>query len=617
MVYSLTWLPAVLEGAGLKIAEVQGWRTRGRGDVGRVRGVICHHTAGPRVGNMPSLDLIVNGRTDLHGPLAQLGLGRDGTFYVIAAGRANHAGPGVWRTIETGNSSFIGIEAENRGTRDDSWPQVQMEAFHRGVAAILRQLGADERMVCGHREYARPKGRKIDPLFDMADFREEVAAILQGRAPPPRLIPAIDARQRPTLRRGAKGPLVSFVQRVVGAREDADFGGRTEALVRAFQRARSTVAATLVPDGIVGPKTWSALDAAQGAPTAPSALASAPPALPTPTGSPAGQTTGSPPPSPSVLTAAVTPAAAPTAAGASATVPIADDGTHRVTVRDGRAFAPDGTRFASVRDPGFQTPGETTIKAWIAATTGGASTFSRSVLAALGAISDNEGRFEAVNSYDPAHMSFGIMQWTAGKQGDDGELGAMLARLKARSPEAFADCFGRYGMDCESAPGAMTGSISLEGRRLASSDAKNVLRSATWAYRFWRAGHAAQVRDAQLAHAVGRVDVFSKIKLEGHPIGDWVSSEVGITLLLDQHVNRPSEVATVLGKAVKQILAKGRCEPDPAAWSAQDEAALMEAYLALRMHTAMTSAEQRGRRILALAAAGRLSAARGSFARSA
>ncbi len=115
MAFSLTWLPAVLLDAGLRVAEQPGWQTRGRSDVGTVMGVMCHHTAGSRTGIMPSLGVLTDGRSDLPGPLSQLGLGRDGTFFVIAAGRANHAGAGNWQGITTGNASFIGIEAENSG----------------------------------------------------------------------------------------------------------------------------------------------------------------------------------------------------------------------------------------------------------------------------------------------------------------------------------------------------------------------------------------------------------------------------------------------------------------------------------------------------------------------
>ncbi|CAN5475642.1 peptidoglycan-binding domain-containing protein [soil metagenome] len=256
MAYALTWLPDVLEAAGLKVAEQPGWMDRGVGNVGATKGVICHHTAGGPKGNMPSLGVITNGRAGLHGPLAQLGLGRDGTYYVIAAGRAQHAGKGEWGKVTTGNTSFIGIEAENTGLPDDPWPAVQMDAYQRGVAAILRKIGADESMCCGHKEYALPKGRKPDPLFDMDDFRAGVRAVLDGTAPPPTLIPAVDAQSRATLRRGAKGASVSDLQRKLGLAPDGVFGPHTEAAVREFQRSKGAV-----QDGIVGPKTWAALDA--------------------------------------------------------------------------------------------------------------------------------------------------------------------------------------------------------------------------------------------------------------------------------------------------------------------------------------------------------------------
>jgi len=258
MPYSLTWLPDVLTQAGLRVAEQPGWQTRGHGDVGSIKGVMCHHTAGPRDGNMPSLKVITDGRPDLSGPLAQLGLGRDGTYYVIAAGRAYHAGAGSWQGITTGNTSFIGIEAENTGLTSgpnaDTWPPAQMDAYRRGVAAILTKIGANAIMCCGHKEYALPVGRKSDPDFDMMGFRAQVAAIMGGQAPPVALIPTTDANNRPTLRRGATGPFVQQVQTKLGLPADGQFSPDLEAAVRQFQRNNG-----LVPDGIVGPKTWAVI----------------------------------------------------------------------------------------------------------------------------------------------------------------------------------------------------------------------------------------------------------------------------------------------------------------------------------------------------------------------
>jgi peptidoglycan hydrolase-like protein with peptidoglycan-binding domain len=188
-----------------------------------------------------------------------VGLGRDGTFYVIAAGRANHAGAGGWRGITTGNGSFIGIEAENTGKAPDSWPSRQLDAYCRGAAAILEHIGATEEMCCGHKEYARPPGRKGDPhTLVMSEFRANVAQCLRGRHTPAALVPATDASDRPTLRRAFQGNprfLVEIVQRAVGCTKvDGVFGPLTEAAVRQFQRAHG-----LLPDGIVGPKTWNVL----------------------------------------------------------------------------------------------------------------------------------------------------------------------------------------------------------------------------------------------------------------------------------------------------------------------------------------------------------------------
>lgn len=261
MVYQLTWLAGVLKNAGLKVAEVPGWESRGRAEMGDPIGVICHHTVGAATGNMPSLQILITGTSKLSGPLAQLGLGRDGTYYVIAAGRCNHAGSGKWMNEMDGNAHFIGIEAENTGEPSDVWPEVQMDAYQRGVAAILRHIGSSADYCAGHKEYALPAGRKIDPLFDMNAFRREVANILNGTAPTPALIPAYTSAndlgigERPTLRRGSLGQFVKTVQFKLKSEADGFFGAHTEVAVRKFQKVNH-----LVPDGIVGPKTWTALD---------------------------------------------------------------------------------------------------------------------------------------------------------------------------------------------------------------------------------------------------------------------------------------------------------------------------------------------------------------------
>lgn len=261
MTFSLIWMPSVLLKAGLKVALSDGWESRGRGEMGPIRGVLCHHTAGRRRGNMPSLGLLIKGRNDLPGPLAHLGLGRDGTFYVIAAGRANHAGKGLWQGVDSGNASLIGIEAENTGiSNDQPWPDVQLEAYRHGVAALLKHLNLPPEACAGHKEYALPRGRKSDPSFEMDSFRAAVSSIMSGGVAPLPLIAAVEAGAqgkvaRQTLRRGARGSLVATLKQRLGLAGDAAFDAMTEASVRAFQREHQ-----LVPDGIVGPLTWQKLD---------------------------------------------------------------------------------------------------------------------------------------------------------------------------------------------------------------------------------------------------------------------------------------------------------------------------------------------------------------------
>lgn len=585
MVFSLTWLPGVLEAAGLKVAEVDGWRSRGRADMAAVRGVICHHTAGAAMGNMPSLDLLIRGRSDLAGPLCQLGLGRDGTYYVIAGGRANHAGKGWWRGIDTGNSSFIGIEAENTGRADDIWPAVQMDAYQRGVAAILEHIGADASMCCGHKEYALPVGRKSDPLFDMTPFRAAVQAILSGQAAQPVLIPAIDARSRPTLRRSDEGDVVGLLQQKLGVTIDGRFGAGTEAAARQFQRDHG-----LVPDGIIGPKSWAALDAMPS--VAPSGLA---PTAPIETTPPVG-------PGTSTLRVA-------------RELPRLEDDTHGVRVQGNTALTPDGEAFAQVFRGGFFTTGRTSLAKWLASLGAPPSGLGDSVVRVVRAMCVNEGGLEAVNSYDGCFLSAGIFQWTAGANGDAGELPVLLARFKSASPEAYEDCFGRYTLDSHVTAGASSGRLVLDGRQLDSSDSKMPLRRAEWAYRFWRAGHHPDFRAAQLALAAGRIERFIKLPVAGHAVGEWLTSQYGIALVLDEHVNRPGHVPGTLETALTKLFGNQASAQHPETWTQAEELRLIDVYIAARETTSMTNSTARARLIGECTHTGQLSDDRGSFAR--
>ena len=168
----LTDLADACRKSGLPVVEVDGWRARGHGQFAGINTIVCHHTATPKsaAGDYPSLRIVRDGRSDLPGPLSQLGLGRNGTVYVIAAGVAWHAGATFHQRQD--NWHAIGIEAEHDGV--SPWSPVQHAAYVRLVAALREHYGIPLSNVQGHKEVARPLGRKIDPNFDMTDFRRRV-----------------------------------------------------------------------------------------------------------------------------------------------------------------------------------------------------------------------------------------------------------------------------------------------------------------------------------------------------------------------------------------------------------------------------------------------------------
>ena len=180
----MLWLADVLRASGLKVLEHPGWQSRGKEGM-RPQVVIGHHTATHwTTPDSNVTNLLAKGRVDLIGPLCHLGLNRDGTFIAIAAGKANHAGAGQWMGANE-SVEAIGIEAYNYGNgvpfpSREPWPQVQLDAYDRGVAALLKHLGKDERYFCGHREWALPAGRKPDPSgIDLNAMRTRVGYLIE------------------------------------------------------------------------------------------------------------------------------------------------------------------------------------------------------------------------------------------------------------------------------------------------------------------------------------------------------------------------------------------------------------------------------------------------------
>lgn len=177
----------VLRAAGINVVEVDGWAGRGYAgeDLREYRGNLWHHTATNRSAfarsNAPTLNMCVNGRPDLPGPLCNAVVGRDATVYLIAAGKANHAGRGSAHNIpaDMGNYYLFGWEMESSGIAPWDWTPEQLAIVPLIAAATERAYGIE--LEIGHLEYSSEG--KIDPAGwpgGMDGMRSSINAVLAG-----------------------------------------------------------------------------------------------------------------------------------------------------------------------------------------------------------------------------------------------------------------------------------------------------------------------------------------------------------------------------------------------------------------------------------------------------
>lgn len=161
------------------VEVVAGASTRGAANI-TPKVFVGHHTAGPSTGDRPSLNIVIHGRPDLDGPLANVFLTRGGVAVIVACGTSNNAGAGGFRGV-TGNQNTAACEAESAGQGD--WTSLQLRNYPRVAAAFLDVMGRDASWYCSHRTWAPT--RKIDPKGLSDDWmRVRVAALLANPAPP-------------------------------------------------------------------------------------------------------------------------------------------------------------------------------------------------------------------------------------------------------------------------------------------------------------------------------------------------------------------------------------------------------------------------------------------------
>lgn len=214
---------------------------------------------------------------------------------------------------------------------------------------------------------------------------------------------------------------------------------------------------------------------------------------------------------------------------------------------------------------------------------------------ALKFVSEHEGKFDAINSYDKANFSYGFIQFAGG----DGGLSPMLGLMKYQFPKSFQNCFQKYGIDVEYAVNEAQGQVSTAnlvvitdaGQVLRRTDAEKHLRdNKLLTAIFVNAAYDTEVQKAQIesakrkyvvpalnilinltlpvvrvlaadkttvstiyvgneADAFKRKSDFTTLKAQGrikeasltlanHPIAEIIRTEKGITTLIDSTVNQ-------------------------------------------------------------------------------
>lgn len=99
----------------------------------------------------------------------------------------------------------------------------------------------------------------------------------------------------------------------------------------------------------------------------------------------------------------------------------------------GYTVNPQGTSVSGIAEPSAMPEAEFT-----------AMGLTTDQTAALRYVSSHEGKFDALNTYDTARVSFGFIQFAGGRG-----LPPLMALLKSRNPTAFRRMFQNYGIDVE------------------------------------------------------------------------------------------------------------------------------------------------------------------------
>ena len=179
---------------------------------------------------------------------------------------------------------------------------------------------------------------------------------------------------------------------------------------------------------------------------------------------------------------------------------------------------------------------------------GRATGLSPEATQALQFISQHEGGFDAINTWDSARFSWGFIQFAGGRG-----LPPALALLKGESPRLFHTLFAQYGVDvlpdADGKPKCVFVSPKgvLYGKAAEQAYGDNLLVAAL----FIRAGRVPEVKQREVEAAIRNYAAPALAAVYGNiRVADVLRSPQSLAMLIDRKVHE-GNVAR-LGRAVEQ-----------------------------------------------------------------
>lgn len=199
----------------------------------------------------------------------------------------------------------------------------------------------------------------------------------------------------------------------------------------------------------------------------------------------------------------------------------------------------------------------------------------------LVAMSANEGNMDSLQSYDSEILTAGAMQKTINPRGA-GELSRQVYEFKEKHPDLYHALFAKCGWEvradneqCYLYYDGLTGdelkALLRNGFDQSAFESKKKQASKPLAV-FLNAINSEEYLDKQVVDFVARLRQamgLSPANCTLYTLGDYVHSCLGKALILDHHVNRPSNVARDFSASLNDFLLRYPDVPEnPRQWGA-------------------------------------------------